>query len=94
MASPTQLHALATWTSPTCPPSCASSNRPDLEFSIDGDELSYFLSKIDLYRGDAPGMSRWRKALFLATAHLTADAADYFGLPRDRTVVMGSRIEV
>jgi KUP system potassium uptake protein len=66
----------------------------DLEFVIDSDELSYFLSKIDLYRGDAPGMSRWRKTLFLATAHLTADASDYFGLPRDRTVVMGSRIEV
>ena len=66
----------------------------DLEFTFDLDGLSYFLSKIDLYRGDAPGLSRWRKSLFLATAHLTADAADYFGLPRDRTVVMGSRIEV
>ncbi|MFJ9845908.1 hypothetical protein ACIRYZ_36800 [Kitasatospora sp. NPDC101155] len=24
----------------------------------------------------------------------TADAAEYFGLPRDRTVIMGSHIEV
>ena len=39
-------------------------------------------------------MSRWRKSLFLATSHITADAADYFGLPRDRTVILGSRIEV
>jgi KUP system potassium uptake protein len=39
-------------------------------------------------------LSRWRKTLFLATAQITADAADYFGLPRDRTVIMGSRIEV
>ena len=44
--------------------------------------------------GDAPGMSRRRKSLFVATAHFTADAADYFGLPRDRTVITGSRIEV
>jgi KUP system potassium uptake protein len=79
---------------PNVPAVMRQLQQTDLEFSIDGDELSYFLSKIDLYRGDAPGMSRWRKALFLATAHLTADAADYFGLPRDRTVVMGSRIEV
>ena len=64
------------------------------ECVIDANEASYFLSTIDLYRGDAPGMSRWRKNLFLATAHITADAADYFGLPRDRTVIMGSRIEV
>ena len=38
-------------------------------------------------------MSRWRKNVFLATAHITADAADYFRLPRDRTVIMGARIE-
>ena len=39
-------------------------------------------------------MSRWRKHLFVATARLTADAAEYFRLPRDRTVIMGSRIEL
>jgi KUP system potassium uptake protein len=39
-------------------------------------------------------MSLWRKRLFLATARLTADAAEYFQLPRDRTVIMGSRIEL
>lgn len=27
-------------------------------------------------------------------ARITADAAEYFGLPRDRTVILGSRIEV
>jgi KUP system potassium uptake protein len=39
-------------------------------------------------------MADWRKRLFLATAQLSADAAEYFGLPRERTVIMGSRIEV
>ena len=44
--------------------------------------------------GSTPGMSRWRKRLFVATSQITADAAEYFGLPHERTVVMGSRIEV
>jgi KUP system potassium uptake protein len=66
----------------------------DIESPIEVDDASYFLSTIDLCRGDAPGMSRWRKSLFLATSRITADAAEYFGLPRDRTVIMGSRIEV
>ena len=79
---------------PNVPAVMRQLQQTDLEFVFDIDQLSYFLSKIDLYRSDAPGLSRWRKSLFLATAHLTADAADYFGLPRDRTVVMGSRIEV
>jgi KUP system potassium uptake protein len=65
-----------------------------IELPIEVDHASYFLSKIDLCRGDAPGMSRWRKTLFLTTSRITADASEYFGLPRDRTVVMGSRIEV
>ena len=65
-----------------------------LECPLEVDEASYFLSTIDLQPGDAPGMTRWRKRLFVATSHLTADAAEYFRLPRDRTVIMGSLIEV
>ena len=66
-----------------------------IESPLDIDEdISYFLSTIELRRGDAPGMSRWRKRLFVATSHITADAAEYFRLPRDRTVIMGSRIEL
>jgi KUP system potassium uptake protein len=68
-------------------------NQAGIESPLDEEEISYFLSKIELHRGTTPGMSRWRKNLFLATAHITADAAEYFRLPRDRTVIMGSRIE-
>jgi KUP system potassium uptake protein len=39
-------------------------------------------------------MAAWRKLLFIATSYITADAAEHFGLPRDRTVIMGSHIEV
>ena len=53
------------------------------------DEASYFLSKLELTKGTAPTMAPWRKRLFIATSYSTADAAEYFGLPRDRTV-MGS----
>jgi KUP system potassium uptake protein len=68
--------------------------RAGLECPLEVDEASYFLSKIELTMGDAPGMSRWRKHLFIATSSITADAAEYFGLPRERTVIMGSRVEV
>jgi KUP system potassium uptake protein len=58
------------------------------------DDASYFLSSIELVVSAAPTMSVWRKYLFIATSHLTADAAEHFALPRDRTVIMGSRIDV
>jgi KUP system potassium uptake protein len=64
------------------------------EGSIAIDEASYFLSKIELAEGEAPTMSAWRTNLFIATSKLSADAAESFCLPPDRTLIMGSRIEV
>jgi len=58
------------------------------------DEASYFLSEIELRRGDAPTMAAWRKWLFIATSHIAAGDAEHFALPRHRTVVMSSDIEV
>ncbi|MFD9661477.1 potassium transporter Kup [Rhodococcus sp. NPDC059968] len=66
----------------------------DTEGPIAIDDASYFLSKIELTTGTAPTMAQWRKHLFIATSYITADAAEYFGLPGERTVIMGSRIEV
>ncbi|WP_211275504.1 potassium transporter Kup [Actinoplanes rectilineatus] len=66
----------------------------DTEGHLGLDRASFYLSKIDLRRGDAPTMAAWRKRLFIATSYLTADAAEHFGLPRNRTVIMGSHIEI
>jgi KUP system potassium uptake protein len=61
---------------------------------IDPERASYFLSTVDVQAGDAPGMARWRKRLFVATSHIAVDAAEYFDLPRDRTIVIGALIEL
>jgi KUP system potassium uptake protein len=66
----------------------------DPEGPVPGARLSYFVSRIELVPGHAPGMSQWRKRLFIATSRITADAADTFRIPRERTVIMGSRIEL
>jgi len=58
------------------------------------DDASYFLSKLELCRGRKKTMAKWRKRIFIVTSYITADAAERFGLPRDRTVIMGERIEV
>jgi KUP system potassium uptake protein len=64
------------------------------ETPIHFDELTYFLSKIEIVQTDAPEMAAWRKRLFLATSHLAVDAVDYFKLPRHSTVLLGSAIEI
>jgi KUP system potassium uptake protein len=79
---------------PNIPNALRALEATDIEGLIEIDDASYFLSKIELRRGDEPTMARWRKQLFLATSRITADAAEYFGLPRDNTVIMGSHVEV
>ena len=64
------------------------------EVDVDPDTASYFLSRATLRQGNAPGMHRWRKRLFVAIAHNAANPADYFCLPQDRTVVMGSHVDI
>ena len=66
----------------------------EIECPIEVDTASYFVSTIELQRGTAPTMHRWRKRLFVATSAIDADAAEYFNLPRDRTVIVGSHVEV
>jgi len=39
-------------------------------------------------------MAAWRKAIFVALAHNAASQAEYLCLPDDRTVIMGSHIDL
>jgi KUP system potassium uptake protein len=64
----------------------------EIECPLEVRTASYFLSKVELMPGDDDSLARWRKHLFLALAHVSTDAAEYFHLPRERTVIVGSRI--
>ncbi len=63
-----------------------------LEGDCNVSTASYFLSRMTIVPTDAPGMPKWRKKLFMAVARNSADPVAYFGLPDDRTVVMGSHV--
>jgi KUP system potassium uptake protein len=81
--------------SPDIPAALArAASYEEIEGGIDLDRTSYFVSRGSLRRTDAPGLSRWRKALFIGMAHNAADPAERFNLPRDDTVVMGSTIDI
>ncbi len=64
-----------------------------VECPVDARHASFFLSRVDLRPTHKPGMSLWRKHVFLITALITAEPTDYFRLPRKRTVTLGSEIE-
>ena len=64
-----------------------------VESPIDTRDTSFYLSRVELKAGDGRGMRRWRKRLFLATGLIAAEPADYFRLPRERTITIGSEID-
>ncbi len=65
-----------------------------LERGLDLEHASYFLSRISIAPSDAPGMSRWRKRLFVTMARNAASPIEHFSLPNERTVTIGSQIAV
>jgi KUP system potassium uptake protein len=64
------------------------------ELEVDPDTAFYFLSRITIERGHGDGLPGWQKRLFIALSHNAATPAVYFRLPVERTVVMGTRVEL
>ena len=64
-----------------------------LESEIDIDNATYFVSRITIVCGDAPGMSRWRTKLFLAMANTATNPVEMFGLPEHRIVTIGTYVD-
>jgi KUP system potassium uptake protein len=65
-----------------------------LERNLDLEHASYFVSRITITRTDQPGMSRWRKLLFVAMARNAASPIEAFRLPVERTATAGALISV
>ncbi|HEU4977516.1 MAG TPA: KUP/HAK/KT family potassium transporter [Solirubrobacteraceae bacterium] len=63
-----------------------------LERAIDLEHASYFVSRISITPTKAGPFRAWRKKLFIAMARNAASPIEHFGLPSDRTVMMGSQI--
>jgi KUP system potassium uptake protein len=63
-----------------------------LERNLDLEHASYFVSRITITPTKAPGLRRWRKKLFIAMARNAPTPIEQFGLPVERTVMMGSQV--
>ena len=55
---------------------------------------SFFLSRQTLIPSDHPGMSIWREKVFAWLMRNSASAMDFFKLPTNRVVELGSQVEI
>ena len=68
---------------------CASQGLP-----IDMMSTSFFVSRALIVSSPHPGMVKWRERLFLALSRNAMHAADFYKIPVNRVVEMGTRIEI
>jgi KUP system potassium uptake protein len=57
-------------------------------------DTSYFLSRQTLIATDRPGMAIWREKLFAWLARNSESAMEFFKLPTNRVVELGSQVEI
>ena len=66
----------------------------DRGIPFDPMRTSYFIGRNSYVASSVPLLPRWQEKLFIALARFASSAGDFFGLPSNRVVEMGSRIEV
>ncbi|MBS0521627.1 MAG: potassium transporter Kup [Proteobacteria bacterium] len=61
---------------------------------VDPMRTSYFVGRNSFVAAAQPLLPRWQEKLFLVLARFASSAGDFFGLPVNRVVELGSRIEI
>ena len=56
-------------------------------------DTTYYLGREQIIATDSRGMSRWRKRIFAIMARNSRSATQYFGIPPNRVVELGTQIE-
>ncbi len=68
---------------------CASWGLP-----FDMMSTSFFISRAMIVSSASPGMMKWREQLFIALSRNAMNAADFFKIPTNRVIEMGTRVEI
>ena len=63
-------------------------------FVFDMMETSFFVSRETLIATVAPGMALWRERLFVSMSKNATKASDFFRIPSNRVVELGTQVEL
>ena len=84
--------ASASWRRPMCRRRWPSRARLGWQFDIMS--TSFFLSRRTLKPAAQSGMPRWQDRLFIGLARSANDATDYFQIPTERVVEVGTQVTI
>jgi KUP system potassium uptake protein len=63
-------------------------------FAFDMMETSFFVSRETIIATVAPGMARWRERLFVSMSKNATKASEFFQIPTNRVVELGTQVEL
>ncbi|MBF7683440.1 potassium transporter Kup [Acinetobacter sp. B5B] len=66
----------------------------ELHFEFDMMHMSFFISRDRLIHTVGQGMAPWREKLFISMYRNTSPVSDFYQIPTNRVVEMGSQIEI
>jgi KUP system potassium uptake protein len=61
---------------------------------LEPEETTYFLGRETLFATARPGMAIWREKLLALMARNARSATDFFRLPPERVVELGTQVEL
>ena len=64
------------------------------EFEFDMMDTSFFVSRETLIATRTPGMALWRERLFVSMSRNAVKATDFFRIPTNRVVELGTQVEL
>jgi KUP system potassium uptake protein len=62
--------------------------------NVKDNDTSYFLGRETLVRSACPALAPWRRGLFTFLSRNARSATDFYGIPANRVVELGTQIEI
>ena len=66
----------------------------ELDFAFDFMQVSFFISRERIIHTVGDGMAPWREKLFISLQRNTSPVSDFYQIPTNRVVELGSQIEI
>ncbi|MEO8102666.1 MAG: potassium transporter Kup [Betaproteobacteria bacterium] len=77
---------------PDVPQLLADCGRQGLHFDLM--QTSFFLNRETLVLAPGKGLARWRRHLFIWMSHLATKASDYYRIPSNRVIELGTQVQI
>jgi KUP system potassium uptake protein len=61
---------------------------------LDPSDISFFVGRANVKPSSRPGMARWRERVYSALARVATRSPDFFRIPPDRVIELGTEVEI